>query len=295
MTQAKLISGLVGVGLFVATLSTTIHQLNRVRNADTALMAARETNSALSTEKKTLEEHLALAQHETDRLVKQRRDAESESSAGNVAHRAAGTAKSATWDPVAEGKAFMERHPAVRQAFINYENAKTNYRWSAFYEAAGLSQSEIADFQALMRQFGRFGLSRVQGMQDLDFRLGRGDTLTPEEWNGQFRALFGEERFGQFNKFSRSFSAREIAAQAAGALAFTPTPLDAEQFTGLVQRVTDSKAIRHTKGGPKIDWDIVTADAREVLTPAQLTALDGMRAQSEFNEEYSRVAAASNN
>jgi hypothetical protein len=222
-------------------------------------------------------------------LAKQHQDAESSAThAAVAAHRAAGTAKSATWDPVAEGKAFMERHPAVRQALINHENAQTNYQWSAFYELAGLSQSEISDFQALMRQFSRFGRSRVQGMQDLQFQLGSGPA--PEERLGQIRALLGEERFRQFNEFSRSFSSRELAAQAAGALAFTPTPLVAEQFTGLVQRITENKAIQHTKTGPKIDWGIVTADAREVLTPAQLTALDGLRAQSEFNEEFSRVA-----
>ncbi len=289
MISAKVTTGFVGFALLLATFTVATYEIHRSRDAAAALASARENDVALAARLRLLNEQSATAEREVTQLQRQLQDA-ADAAAESARRAAAAAAKAAAWNSVAEGEAFMNRHPGVRQALLGWVDAQTNFKWSAFYEEAGLTQSQIEEFQKLKREGFGFGRSAIAGLPQLDFLASAG--ISWNDADGKLRTLLGADGYQKYQNYFQTIPARELGSQVASALTFTPTPLTAAQFEELTQTIAKNHAAGYSANGAHYDWPAITKSAQEILSSAQLTVLEGLRSQAEFNEVYSQAANA---
>jgi hypothetical protein len=293
MTTTKLsATTLAAAALLVVSLGTATFEISRAHNTTAALLSARAEDSALAARLRALDGQATAAERDAATLAQQLRDAESAAaeSARRAALASAAAAKAAAQNPAAEGTAFMQRHPAVRQALVDWFDAQTNYSYSAFYEQAGLTKEQIAQFQALHR-FGSFGRGLGPTTPYLQFQLNSLDSWREAE--DEMRVLLGPGTYQKYQAFQATIPAREMGAQLASALAFTPSPLTSPQFEEFTSALCASHAMKMTPTGPEYDWTVITQNAAGTLTPEQQSVLAGIRAKSEFDAEYSHAAQPS--
>lgn len=291
MTSVKFIGSAASIALLIVSFGAATYEISRAHADTAALLAARVNDSALVARLHTLNDQALAAEREAAQLAEQQRAAET--AAAEPVRRATSTAATATAvaqrDPAAEGTAFMQRHPAVRQALADWFDAQTNYKYSAFYEQAGLTKEQIAQFQVLHRN-GSLGRGLGPTTPHLQFRLS-----PPGSWHtadDQVAVLLGPEKFQEYRQFNATLPDREIGAQLASALAFSPSPLTAAQFDAFTNALVEQNAVTMTRTGPEYDWNVVTSVAATRLAPAQRDVLAALRTKSEFDTEYSRAAQA---
>ena len=191
----------------------------------------------------------------------------------------------AAWDPVAEGKAFLLRHPEVKQALIGSKIAEWNLRYDALYKSLGLTPDQIEKFQTIMLASGSGGwVNRllVPELKEMVFPIG--DTDLAQNGTRRLRELLGDDGYRQFTEFNRVDSARQLAVQAASSLYFTEAPLTPAQSEQLIQILDNNRSPR---SGPQVspfDWDAVLAQARDVLSAPQLAAVSSLRVRAQANQ-----------
>src|SRR6185295_17918543 len=127
-------------------------------------------------------------------------------------------------DHVAAGQAYLGRHPAVRPALIDWFTNKVNFLYGPLFQELGLSPSQIAVFQDLVRGtifFGAWGPNQ----QFLEFDV---SPDTPrDDLPRRLRELLGEEGYSRYLEYNGTTRARELTAQMGSRLFFSETPLSA--------------------------------------------------------------------
>jgi len=284
MTSAKLTLGIAGIALLITGLGTAAHEVTRAHAAASALSADREFNRVLSDRLRATEEQISSTERETAQLSKHLRDAAAAEATRNAAAK---IANAASRNSTAEGQAFMKRHPAVREALIAWIDAQTNFTWSAFYEDAGLSENQIAEFQLLFRE-GNW----IEFNGEPHVRLSISTGMSFEEIESRRRRLLGPDGYQKYQAFSRTIPARNLGAQLASALAFTPTPLTSSQFDQFTQTIAENGSTKMSSTGPQFDWNAIATSTTTILAPEQRNALNALRAQADFDGEFSRVRSA---
>jgi hypothetical protein len=291
MTVTKLSSGtLAATALLLVSLGTATVELSRLRSADADLALAHSAASALSDHLHTLETQTTTAENEAATL-REKLNATNAASAGAASAQSSSAGATVPVDLAAAGTAFMQRHPAVRQALADWFDGRTNYRFSAFYEQAGLTADQIREFLALNRQ-GSFGMGLGPTSPALQFRL-----MPTEEWpgtDGKIAALLGPEKYQQYQRYLSTLPAREFTGQLASALAFSSEPLSATQFDQFTQALVSSGAVQSGRTGPAYNWTTIANSAAPVLSGAQRDALSALRARAEFDAAFSHAADAAN-
>jgi hypothetical protein len=260
----KLGLGVVGVALLVFSLGVALWEIRARRAAEDAFAVA-ERNSVSRLAARSDRKRLDAAEQQVA------------DSARDGAVTRGGQSASASSRPSADGEAFLERHPDVRQALIERSNAKLNYRWGAFCRALRLTPAQIARFQALMREGETYRAGEGADGTPLSFHLGTG--LPRSEVEAQLRALLGDDGIRRLQEYGATIPARELITPLAGALHVTETPLTADQAERLVQILTQNRVRPSGPQGSRFEWNAVTIAAAGVLSPPQLTALAGVRAQ----------------
>ncbi len=293
MTTAKLSTAtLAATALLAVSLGTATYEFSAARDSTAALLAARAEDSALAARLHAVETQATAAARAATTAAQQLHDAETAAatdSARQAAIVAVGAAKAAAPDSTAEGTAFMQRHPPVRQALADWFDGRTNYRFSAFYEQAGLTADQIGQFLALNRQ-GSFGMGLGPTSPYLQFQLAPPEAGRDLERN--LAALLGPEKYRQYQRYLSTVPAREFTAQLASTLAFSPEPLTAAQFDQFTQALVSSGAVEPSRLGPTYNWTTIADSAASTLSPAQREALAALRAKADFDAAYSRAADA---
>lgn len=292
MTATKLsATSAATLALLVLSLGTATYEISRAHTITASLLSARANDSALTARLRALEAQATAAERDAAQLAQKLHDEETAAaeSARLAAIAAAAAAKAAAWDPTAEGTAFMQRHPAVRQALADWFDGQTNYRYSAFYAQAGLTQEQIAQFLLLNRS-GWLGRGVGPTSPFLQFQLNPSDSWG--EADNQIRALLGPEKSRQYSDYLATLKEREFGAQLASSLAFSTAPLTATQFDQLTRALVASHAVQFTRTGPTYDWTLISQSAAAALSPAQREALAALQAKAEFDAAYNRAASA---
>ncbi len=294
MSTAKITTAIVGSALLLAILGTATYEVHRQLSAEAALATARQEDAALADRLRTLHSQTAATKREAAVLQQQLRDrlaAQTAAASVSASALTPASAPAARRDLVVDGKAFMTRHPAVRQALIDFFNAQTNYQWSGFYKAAHLTPAQIAEFQFLMRP-RTGGYSQQMGPGQPDLQLSLDDGLSNEEIEARRQALLGPDGMREFSEYARTMPARQLGAQLASTLAFTATPLVSIQFEQFAQSIATNGGVKITHQGTQYDWAAINAAAEKILSPEQRSALAGLQAQSDFEQAYSQACIA---
>jgi RNA polymerase sigma factor (sigma-70 family) len=285
MTAAKLTVATVGAVLLLSAIGTATYELHRWHAAGLALEADRRELAALGEQLHTVNSQAAATEKEAAALrqkIRERRTARSQAAAKSVSNSS--IVRTAPDPAVAAGRALMDHHPEVREAFIDWLNAQINFQWSGFYESVGLTRDQIATFQSLLRA------NRSMAYSEPRYLRLTSDPLPIAEQQSRLRELLGTDGYRKYQDYVQSLPTREFVAQLAGALAFTPTPLTAAEFDQFSAKIAGAVKIGPT--GPQYDWETISAGAEGVLSPEQRAAVDSLRAQAAFDQEFSRVLSA---
>lgn len=226
----------VGIGSATAVLCGVLLTLPawqdvRAERAREAELTAR--SDALRHDRTRLEQRLVEREKDLARL-------EAEVDAQARAHKQSEPAR----PPMeVEGEALLARHPALRDAFRAWLDGRNEYTWGPFMHELRMTPAQREAFMALLRDGAAFGFRR--GNPEPNWYL-RNGMQAGDEFYGRVRELLGEEGLRAFRDYRRREPARRIATQAAGALAFSKTPLQSAQVEEIVRVLAENGA---GKGG----------------------------------------------
>lgn len=192
------------------------------------------------------------------------------------------------WDPQEQGRAFLGRHPQVRDRFVAWTHAQTDFQYGALYRQLGLTPAQIDEFRSVMLDQSGYAPHVGTTERQLTLRMGEAGW---DETEQRLRQLLGPGNFEHYQAYKKTLPAREVTAQVAGALCFTAEPLTSAQAETLVQLAA---ATRESPGANKrgLDWQQILRDATGVLTPSQVGVLQRVADQQRLMHAVDAAIAA---
>lgn len=267
MSTAKVTVGIASV-VVALVLATSTRELMASRVAESRLVERRHDYETMLAARADLEKQAQTLEAEVAELRKQ--IAEPRAAEAPVA--ASETKPAEAWDPIAGGEAFLQRHPAVRDALLAQKNAVVDSRYGPLYAALGWNEEQIDEFRRLTRS----AFLSLPGTDPGPILVSTEPPLTSEARAPRMDALLGPEGTRRMEEFRAREPARTLAMRVATGLGFTAEPLTPEQAAALVDSIPlVTPAGRKTK---EVDWNEVIAATQGILTPAQLPALERLKA-----------------
>jgi RNA polymerase sigma factor (sigma-70 family) len=286
MSTTKTTLTLAALACFLAG-GLTILQIDNNHDQQTALAEEQKRHSTLLASQQALE----------DEIVAREKAAAARPVTISAPPQSAASAGIPPENPRANGLAFLSRHPDVKKVLLERSRASIKFTWDPFFESAGLTPDQIEQFIQIMGEWSWYGPGALPGEKPMILPVG--NTLDPNEGEKRLHAMLGEELYQKRVEFARSNPSRVFTLRIASALAFSDEPLTPDQATSLTPIIATSKAPKSASRATNFDWDAIIAKSQGLLTPTQLTALEGMRAQDEYQWESSKISKqvreASNN
>jgi len=288
MTTTKFVASAAAIIGFLA-LGTAGYQINARHQAEASLAAANQSHAARAARLRGVEQSARAAEQEAARLKETVEAAQAKAAADAQVAKAA-----KPWNRVAEGGAFLRRHPEVMQAYIDYADAGTKFNYGRFFKSRALTPAQIDEFLALMR----FGVVLTEAVT-VD---GKKAVLTPyetgmaaSEVQRRLRILLGEEGYKEFVDVFPTRIGQRYTSAVASALSFTETPLTPDQADQLIEIVSASHRLARSKGlqWEDADWDATDVKAQGVLTAAQLPAWNSVSALGRAGRTLATAQASS--
>lgn len=230
---------------------------------------------------------LAAAQQEAaalERMVATARVAEQQPAAATPA-----PAPPPPWNPVAEGRAFMVRHPEVKRALDDYATASLRFKFGALYREFSWSEDKIAEFTQLVARGIGMGADSADGRS---VTLRYGDDGSPPDFAATFDRLLGSDAMRRWDALQSRLAGRYLAREMASALYFADTPLTPQQAESLIEIVAQTNPPKQVTGMVPLAWSEIAAKAEGLLSPPQLEVLAGLRAKGEFHRMLNRPRAS---
>jgi RNA polymerase sigma factor (sigma-70 family) len=190
----------------------------------------------------------------------------------------------------AAGRAFLARHPELKQAAIDYHHGIMREMFGAFYRQRGFTDAQIEAFENnMMAGAGVFRMTTDSDGQRIPISTPTfGDQAKRAEEERQLVALLGADGVPALRQYLQQVPAQKLTAQLAGTLSFTAAPLSADQAERFTAVVSEVGATGKPVNG-RYNWDAIVARSQEVLTPAQRDALLALQARDEFELALSRA------
>lgn len=287
--MASTTTWVAGAALLAAlgTLSFQIYQ-NRVAaveqasstraTAEFAVMAQRADANVQNAEQrlKAVRQQIAAVQAE-----------KSDRTPGPSVAASSGT-KEVVWDARAEGSAFMDRHPEVRDALRDYIRARARFSFGPFLDTLTLTPEQRGELEVWLMRGASMG-AKVPGdtsdERQLTLMLPMDAEPTILQRTKDALGPEGMRRLNDYLSLSRRI-ATDDAAHVAGALWNSDSPLTAGQAAQLAKVFADHRKIENRKA--VYDWDGIAAAAASFLEPSSLSAIEALRTQAQFNAILSR-------
>jgi hypothetical protein len=275
------------------------------REARDALVTAKAERTKAAAELKAQQSRLAAAQ-EAQRAARAGADAgQATSPAGN-----AGAAVPVMGAP--------RDHPELLARELVILKAGLAAKYGSLYRTLGLSAVQVAAFEdAIVEHEGRLldlravelgrrvdpATAAIEKRITTDGRAvevlvdGSIAALRREEEARFQRAqekLLGEAGAAQWREFDGGAERRILVVELAGSLAFTPTPLSAEQGRRLHEILREGRYAPKL-GADNVDWDAILRNAAGVLAPPQLAELQEFAARAKRDvaeQQLTRLARA---
>jgi RNA polymerase sigma factor (sigma-70 family) len=292
MSTTKVLLSVAAVVGFLA-IGVATREVIANRAASAALATATGDHDALRAKLQSVAQRAEAAEQDAVRLKKATSEARAALAAAEAraAAEAQAAKEAAEWNPAAEGKAFLARHPEVRQALLDWAKAGVNFEYGAFFKAAGLTPAQIETFQALMlaRDENGYLFATSNGPKGKVLQFPASTDVPFGEVESRLRALLGEGGYAKLEEYRHILEGRQYTTQMAGALCFTETPLSAEQAGRLVESISTVHWQTKAPNPFETYWDTVMSKAQSVLSPPQWAVLEGIRTQERIREAM-RVA-----
>lgn len=284
MSTTKLGLGVAGMLALLLTLGVATYEWRARVEAEQALIATRQNYAAHLADLRAKDLRAEAAEREAVRLAKELDDARA------VARRAQAAAAAApapvASDPVEEGRAFLARHSEVKQALEDYGRASRRFQFAPMYRALGMTPEQIRLWEAM--NGGTMGFWRTGG-HGISMPYGTyGVPVSGLERTQKLQEALGVEGVRHLQRFQNIAVARGMAADVAGSLYFTETPLQPAQADQLVQALVESRNAGPAARNSAYDWNAVIAKANAFLSPPQVAVLAGKRATDLFDQALRR-------
>lgn len=289
MSSSKIAVGVAGFVLVFA-FGIATREYSQRNAADAALAAANLEYAAELSKQRKLEQRAKTAEEEVARLkqmAEEVRAAQAAARTQTAAEASAGKAEP-PWDPKAEGQAFLARHAETKQALDDYVGASQRFQYAPMYRALGFSPEQIRRWEALNGAGTTMGASLGNG-RDVSLPYpARPAGLNRDQ---QMREMLGAEWPQRLEEFGSIAAARGVAADVAGSLYFTDTPLAADQIDRLLRILVESQNTGPAARVSAYDWNAVIAKAEGVLAAPQVAVLSAKRATDQFHHALNRPRA----
>lgn len=261
---------IVAAILTLGAAMTVVHQA-RLTAAEAATIRSTEQNALVQAKQRLydLEEHR--------RIQSQMRESLASSVDGVDATIPAPTAFPAT-DEKTNSKA--------RARLAGGRRTELNATYDLLYQSLRLTPEQIEKFESIRVQVPGSALWVFDEPAGSDEPV----SLSAAEANQQLRTLLGEAGYAQYQEYNRVVPARDVVRQVASAVYLTD-PIDRERGEQLTRFLAETS--RAYQAGAAIDlvnldWDAVLAAAREILSPAQVSALSSVRQRVALNDALQR-------
>lgn len=273
MAQAKLTS-VVAAGVALFALGTATYQVAVHRQAEARLATDMRAYAALVARQRALEARTLPSDAASQRPALPAPLPSAAPLSGGAVQAAPG----AGWDPKAEGRALLKRHPELREAMMATLRANLEIEYESFFRAQGLTPLQIADFTAIQAAGYRFSHPMSDGRL---YELALGDGSDAAE----VRRVLGEEGYRNLQAFDDESNLRWVASRLARDLGFSAAPLAPAQ-AGQLKEIMARHRPKDVFDVTAYAWPAIFAEAEVVLRPVQLAALGRLVAE----EQASRAA-----
>jgi RNA polymerase sigma factor (sigma-70 family) len=290
-------AAIIAATLTVLAVGTATRQVFASAAAANALAATHREADVLSLRQRELAQRVQAVEQSRDELqrsldaMRATQAAEQSRAAAAPTNPPASRTTVPTAEQLAEGEAFLLRHPEFKQALLDRSRARIDARFRPLYRSLNLTPAQIERFQQLMME-GEGTILGNPGLKGpLIVRPGTG--MSREEVEASVRNLLGDSGYQSYQEASRLIGPRQVALDLAGALYFTATPLTTDQADRL-SRLVDATQTENAKArrNRRDYWNALLAKSRGILSEPQVSALAGFQQQEEFQRELQRVQSS---
>lgn len=288
MSTSKITAGVAAGLLIAAAIGTAIHESTMRTAAESRANAARREHEQVVASLRDTRARIAALN--TIVVALRKGIAESQATLDAAAQEKRPRAAAKTLNPSEAGKAFMERHPEVKQALADWFTTKEDFRWGKLFEKLKLSPEQIARFRTINREtefFGRSIDSEGNEWAQFDLKTGR----PWQESQQELQSMLARDGFREYVGAVNEQYPFRFASQAVADLLFTESSMSNEQAAQLF--VTIKNNFKVTQGGASFSWDKIESEAGQFLSPAQASVISHLEA--EFSLSKAQQEAATKN
>jgi RNA polymerase sigma factor (sigma-70 family) len=155
-------------------------------------------------------------------------------------------ATKAKLDVLVAEKMTLMTNPELQRTRLEVDRLGMGLRFSQLYRNLNLTPDQIARFEARWvesRQEGAdiLAAARANGIAPDDPALRTLANQGKEKFENDMRAILGEAGYADFQRYERTYGAREMVTAMQGNLAFSDAPLTREQVNRLTQIIADQR------------------------------------------------------
>lgn len=195
------------------------------------------------------------------------------------------------------GARFLAAHPEMQRLIESESQDHVGWWHAAVGRRIGLSSDQIAKWNELCVQEGgqAVTIGDTATSMTVDQSLGH---LSHNEFLEQQAEVLGSDGLARYHAYQRTQVATDLAGGLAATLTALGDPLTSEQVQGIAAAA--ESASQEWKAGAdmkaaNLDWDVLAAQAGQILSPAQMEAFNAMRVQHTANaaaDQYTQVLLA---
>ncbi len=205
--------------------------------------------------------------------------------------------------------AAMMENPEFARLWTLQQKAQLDGRFADLFRRLNLPPEKLDQLKTLLleRQASPRDVIAAARSQGIDPRQNRPQMQqlireTTAELDSSIAALLGPQGYQTFQTYEQTGPQRQAVSRLEERLSYTPTPLNPQQRDQLVQLLaspaagTPAAAVSgapaagrtNSRGLARITDDVI-ARARAVLTPAQVSALEQLKAEQEAQADMQRL------
>ncbi len=267
MSTTKFIAGAAATLAFLA-FGTAGYKLHARHGAEAALTTANQNYAALAPRLRDVQQRAQAAEQRTAE-VKQAVDAAEAKAAADAAAKA--------WNPVAEGKALVQRHPELVPVMVDAFNARIDLEFGRFYKSRRLTSAQVEEFRSLQARMRNYSWAESVDGKRFEMSPDHFGTMSRSEGISRLRALLGAEGMAELSTYAAAAHERAVGAtiEVSKDLCLTETPLttaQAERLVDLFRAGFPGSGSNRDIAAGNVNWSAIDAGARQILADAQLSA-----------------------
>lgn len=306
MTTNKIMMGIAGAVALVAG-GTAVYEYREARLAETAIIGLSRDKADLQSQLakqgaqvRVAEEKYRMAEERAEALAKSSSEAGSAKNSGAPA-TSSNAAKALAASSFVGKMDILYANPEYVQLEMERALLGLRTRYGPPYRRLGLSDAQILEFESLMLEqqqatIDMFAAARTKGVSVNDPRLRQLSDPAYAAVQAKLKALLGSEGNAALKEFTSPGAgmARSTVDSLAMRLYATDpiTPEQADKLTEVIAahttKPTQGTGFFMENGQP--DWTAIYAQAKDIISPSQLAALEASNRSSEISMQQAQLS-----